>query len=82
MKIAIRSMGNSGGVVIPRPLLAQIGLDESGAAEITVENGALVLRKRAAVRQGWAAAAHSGDTLLMGEFDNADDTDLADPIQP
>ena len=58
MEIAIRNIGNSKGVVLPKPLLAQAGLDAESTAEIAVENGAIVLRKPAkAPRAGWAEAA-------------------------
>ena len=82
MQITIRDIGNSKGVVLPKPLLAQVGLDDQGMADLTVENGALVLRRPAnAVRAGWAEAAKAvaakgGDALVMGEFGNADDAEL------
>lgn len=80
MEVTIRPFGNSKGIVIPKPLLAQVGLQD--VAELVVENGALVLRKPTkAVRAGWAdaakAVAHAqGDALLLGEFGNVDDEDL------
>lgn len=80
LSIAVRRIGNSLGVVIPKPVLSQVGL--VGRAEMTVERGAIVLRKpRRTVRNGWAAAArmvaeHGGDELLMGEFANAADAEL------
>ena len=83
MQVTIRSIGNSKGVVLPKPLLAQAGLGEDDAAEMTVEDGAIVLRKVSRpVRAGWANAAKSlaskgGDTLLLGEFSNDVDKDLA-----
>ena len=83
MQIAIRTIGNSKGIVLPKPILAQAGLDGEIAADIAVENGSIVLRKPAkAVRFGWAEAAKElaskgGDALLMGEFGNADDAELA-----
>ena len=83
MQIAIRNIGNSKGVVLPKPLLAQAGLDEDTVANVAIENGAIVLRKPAKpVRSGWADAAKmiaaaGEDTLLMGEFGNADDSVLA-----
>lgn len=79
MQISIRSIGNSKGVVIPKTILAQAGLDGASVAAVTVEGGSIVLRKPAkAVREGWreaaeAIAAQGGDELLMGEFANADD---------
>ncbi|MBS0584377.1 MAG: AbrB/MazE/SpoVT family DNA-binding domain-containing protein [Proteobacteria bacterium] len=77
LHISIRDIGNSKGVVIPKPLLAQLELEDS--ADLTVENGALVLRKPArSARAGWAQAAKAvaaagDDALVMGEFGNADD---------
>jgi len=82
MQIAIRNIGNSRGVVLPKPLLAQAGLDESAVANVAIENGAIVLRKPAKpVRAGWADAAKAvaaagEDALLMGEFGNAADVQL------
>ena len=82
MHVTIRQIGNSQGVVIPKPLLAQLGLD-TGDAEMTIEGGALVLRKPATTaRVGWAEAARKiadqgDDALLMGEFGNQGDTELA-----
>jgi len=80
LPVAVRRIGNSLGIVIPRPVLAQVGLTEQ--ADLTVERGAIVLRKpRKSVRSGWAQAARSlsmqgEDALLMGEFGNAADRDL------
>ena len=82
MEVAIRSIGNSKGVVLPKPLLAQAGLDDQTIAEISVEGGAIILRKPTKpVRVGWAQAAQAlaargGEELLMGEFGNADDAEL------
>jgi len=76
----IRQIGNSHGVVIPKPLLTQLGL--AGEVEMSVERGAIVLRKPAkSARSGWAEAAKSvaaqgGDELVMGEFGNEGDAEL------
>ena len=43
MKTAIRKTGNSQGGLIPKPLLAQVGLEVE--AEMFVEKGAIVIRK-------------------------------------
>lgn len=83
MEIVIRNIGNSKGVVLPKPLLAQVGLQDSVVAQVVVEGDAIVLRKPVApVRAGWAKAAKEvaavgGDSLLLGEFGNAEDADLA-----
>ena len=56
MKTAIRKMGNSQGVLIPKPFLLQTGLD-IGEVEIEVENDAIVIRKpKKKSREGWAQA--------------------------
>ncbi len=80
LPVKLRRIGNSAGVVIPKPVLAQVGLSEQ--AEMTVEHGAIVLRKpRKTTRSGWADAAQSlakrgEDPLLLGEFPNAGDVEL------
>ena len=81
MKITIRKMGNSQGVIIPKPVLAQVGLDDE--AEMSVEHGAIVLRRpRRGVREGWteaskAIAASGDDALAWPEFGNTEDSELA-----
>lgn len=81
MRVTIRKMGNSQGILIPKPILAQLELE--GEVEMEVVDDALVIRKpRKQVRAGWADASRSvaqagGDTLVMGEFGNADDSELA-----
>ena len=83
LHVTIRQIGNSQGVVIPKPILAQLGLDSATGAEMTIEGAALVLRKPVhCVRAGWAQAcaklAESGDdSLVMGEFGNEGDAELA-----
>jgi antitoxin MazE len=81
MKTTIRPMGNSQGVIIPKPLLAQLGFENE--AEMTIEHGALVLRKPASmVRKGWSEAAQKiaaagDDDLVMPEFANENDAKLS-----
>jgi antitoxin MazE len=76
----IRRVGNSRGIIIPKPMLEEAGLEEH--AEIALERGAIVLRKpRRNPRQGWAEAsrkvAEAGDDkLIWPEFGNQDDGDL------
>jgi antitoxin MazE len=80
--VSIRRIGNSQGVVIPKPVLAQLGLDSEAGAEMTIEDSALVLRRPAnPPRAGWAEAARriagaGDDELVMGEFGNAEDSEL------
>lgn len=80
MKIAIRRLGNSRGVIIPKPMLEQAGLKRE--ADVVVENDAIVLRRpRKRTRQGWAEAsrrlAEAGDDrLVWPPFGNESDADL------
>ena len=80
MHVSIRPIGNSRGIVIPKPMLVQLGLEDG--ADLTVENGALVIRKPSMpARAGWADAAKAvalakDDGLVMGEFANEGDEDL------
>jgi len=80
MYVSIRSIGNSRGIVIPKPMLAQLGLIDE--ADLTIEGGALVIRKPAPpARSGWAEAAKAvalvkDDEPLLGDFANEADEDL------
>jgi antitoxin MazE len=80
MLTTIRKMGNSQGVLIPKPLLQQVGLADQ--AEMRVEGDALVLRRpKAAPRAGWAEAsrrlAEAGDdALVLPDFANEEDAEL------
>ena len=78
--VTIRRIGNSQGIVIPKPMLAQAGLEKE--AEMTIEDGALVLRRPGRpVRVGWANASRRiaeacDDHLVLGAFANEDDERL------
>lgn len=45
--VSLRQIGNSQGVVIPKPVLVQLGLDAKAGVEMTIEDGALVLLRQA-----------------------------------
>lgn len=85
MQVAIRTMGNSKGVLIPKPILEQTGLLD--AADLQVVNGVIEIRPiKRGLRDGWAAdcvrlaeqealeAQNAG--LVWPEFANADDASL------
>jgi len=81
MRTAIRKIGNSQGVLIPKPMLAETGLDVE--VDISVENGTIVLRpiRDHQPRAGWADAAHEiaaqgDDVPVWPEFANAGDAEL------
>jgi len=81
MEVAIRKMGNSQGVLIPKPVLAQVGLE--GTADLQVRDGVIEIRPvRRNPREGWAEdaqrlAAQAGDALVWPEFANEGDEELA-----
>jgi antitoxin MazE len=80
MLTTIRRLGNSQGILIPKPLLLQVGLENQ--AEMRVEGDALVLRRpKAAPRAGWAEASRKlatagDDALVLPEFANGSDAEL------
>jgi antitoxin MazE len=82
VKTAIRKMGNSHGVIIPKPLLAEVGAKPDDQVDMGVENGKIVItpmRKRP--RAGWSEAskglAAACDVHLeWPEFANEADKDL------
>jgi antitoxin MazE len=81
MKVAIHRIGNSQGVILPKPLLAQVGLTEN-EVEMTVERDAIVLRKpKKSVRAGWEDAARrlaetGDDALIWPELGTEEDASL------
>lgn len=80
MQVSIRKIGNSQGVLIPKPVLAQVGLDD--VAELRVNNGVIEIRPaKRNPREGWArdsqrVAEAGDDALVWPEFVNDDDRDL------
>ena len=80
MEVAIRKMGNSQGVLITKPILAQLGL--KATADLQVRDGVIEIRPlRRNPRDGWAADAQrvaeaGDDALLWPDVANADDETL------
>ena len=80
MEVAIRKMGNSQGVLIPKPILAQVGLE--GTADLQVRDGVIEIRPpHRNPREGWAddarrLAARGDDALVWPELANAGDSEL------
>ena len=79
MKTTVRRMGNSHGVIIPKPLLADIGLSEGDAVDMKLKKGRLVIVPLDRdPRAGWAAeceklAAGGEDAPAWPEFANEAD---------
>lgn len=80
MEVAIRKMGNSQGVLIPKPVLAQVGL--RGKADLQVRDGIIEIRPIIPnPREGWAddakrVAEAGSDALVWPEFANESDRNL------
>ncbi len=78
--MAIRKMGNSQGVLIPKPILAQLGLE--GTADLQVRDGVIEIRPvRHNPREGWAQDAQrlaslGDDFLVWPEIANQGDDEL------
>lgn len=82
MRSAVKKIGNSAGIVIPKPLLAEIGAKAGDGVELTVELGRIVVQPlRTRAREGWAEdakrlSAAGDDALAWPEFGNAEDAEL------
>ena len=69
MKARIVRIGNSQGIRIPKPLLEQTGLLDE--VELSVQDGALIIRPARKARAGWADAfremARRGDDAMLDD---------------
>ena len=83
MRTALRRMGNSHGVVLPKPVLAQLGVEPGGEVDLSVVEGKVIiapLPPKRHPREGWAEAsralAESGDDGIQQEWlDVTNETD-------
>jgi antitoxin MazE len=83
MQTALRKMGNSTGIILPRSILGQIGLTTGAALDLRVENGTLIgTPVRSDRRENWAGAAaaisddENEEEKAWREFGNDGDADL------
>lgn len=80
MKTVLRKMGNSQGIIIPKPFLNETGLKKE--VELRVEGNVIIIsRPKQKIREGWAEASKAlakqgEDALVWPEFPNDDDRDL------
>jgi len=82
MLSAVRKFGNSAGVIIPKPLLAELGAEAGDSVNLRFEQGRIVIERAVPpAREGWArdarrlAAEGDGDLAWPG-FGNDGDADL------
>lgn len=83
MRASVRRMGNSSGVILPKPILAQLGVEVGDDLELSLEEGRRLVLVPASdhPRAGWAEAARDlaaagDDALVWPEFANEDDAEL------
>ena len=68
MRTALRKMGNSTGVILPRAILGQVGLASGAIMDVSVEGERVVLSPIPQERRsGWAEAA-----AAIGPSDDAE----------
>jgi antitoxin MazE len=82
VRASVRRMGNSSGVIIPKPLLSEMGAKTGDEVRLSVEGGRLVVEVvTRSPRAGWAEdarniAAADDAALAWPEFGNDADGDL------
>lgn len=82
MRAPVRKLGNSSGVIIPKPILLEIGVEVGDDLQLSLDNGRIVLAPmKRHPRAGWAKAAQriaeaGDDDLVWPEFGNFGDQNL------
>jgi len=82
MRAPVRKMGNSSGVILPKPILTQLGVQAGDDLDLSFDDGRIVLvPAKRHPRAGWADAAKriaeaADDAMVWPEFGSADDADL------
>lgn len=80
MQVSIRKMGNSQGILIPKPILKQLGLVD--VADLQVKGNVIEIRPpKRHPREGWVQdsqrlAAIGDDALVWPETGNEGDAEL------
>ena len=58
MQTALRKMGNSAGIILPKPILTALGVASGARLDLEVDNGRIIVTPiRRKIREGWADAA-------------------------
>ena len=81
MRIAVRKLGNSAGVIIPKSVLSDCGIGAGDSVDLTTEQGRIILAPvKRHPREGWAEAFDEPPELTEEErtwlgFPNDSDND-------
>lgn len=82
MRTALRRMGNSAGIILPKAILSELGSEIGQDFDVAVEAGRVVVAPlRRTPRFGWAEAAQElakveDDALAWPEFASEADDEL------
>ena len=82
MRVAVRKLGNSSGVIIPKSMLTEIGVAAGDAVDLSLEDGRISITPiKRRPREGWAEAfAEIGklgeEDRVWLEFGNEGDDEL------
>jgi antitoxin MazE len=81
MRVPMRQLGNSVGLIIPKPILLELGLAAGDMVDLSLDKGHLVVAPVTSTRAGWAEAARliaatDEDDQGWMEFGNTGDRDL------
>ena len=83
MQTALRKMGNSTGLIVPKALLTELGATAGTPMDVRVEDGRVIATPIRHPRKGWAEAAaavavaeEDPDEALWTGFGNEGDDEL------
>jgi antitoxin MazE len=70
MRATIRKLGNSSGIIIPKSILAEIGIAAGDPVDLSLEDGHIAITPvKRRPREGWAEAF--GEVPELGDEDRA-----------
>jgi antitoxin MazE len=82
VRAAIRKLGNSSGVIIPKSMLTEIGIAAGDTVDLSLEGSRITITPvKRRPRAGWAEASRAiveagDDALVWPEFGNIGDDEL------
>lgn len=83
MRTALRKMGNSTGMILPKAILGQLGVETGTTMDLVVEGNRIIATPvEQPHRAGWAEAATAiaetadPEADIWGQFGNENDADL------